>query len=87
MSLNLSNQKNGIKDDLVTHQCTGDILFCPVRTFARIAKRIRSYLTSSDNTPISAVWRNRKIDHITSKEMVVALRNAVEAYGQTKLGI
>jgi hypothetical protein len=87
VTLNFPNQKNGTKDDQVTHQRTGDTLFCPVRIFAKIVKRIRNYPSSSDRTPISAVWRNGKINHITSKEMVVALRNAVEAYGQTKLGI
>ena len=87
VSLTFPNQKNGIKDDLVTHQRTGDALFCPVRTFAKIIKRIRNYTTSNDDTPISAVWRHKRIDRITSKEMVVALRNAVETYGQSKLGI
>ena len=32
------NQKNGIKDDTVTHQRTGDTLFCPVRILAKITK-------------------------------------------------
>jgi hypothetical protein len=50
-------------------------------------KRIRNYKGSSDNTPISAVWRFGKIDQVTSKEMIIALRNAVEAYGENKLGI
>jgi hypothetical protein len=31
VSLTFPNQKNGIKDDLVTHQRTGDALFCPVK--------------------------------------------------------
>jgi hypothetical protein len=87
VSLNFANQKNGIKDDSVMHQHTGDILFCPVQTFAKIVKQIRNYAGSSDNTPISAVWWNRIIDHITSKEMTIALRNAVEAYNHMKLGI
>ena len=87
VSLNFANKKNGIKDDLVTHQRTGDTLFCPVRIFAKIVKRIRHYAGSSDSTPISAVWRNKRIDHITSKEMTIALRNAVEAYNHMKLGI
>jgi len=87
ISLTFTNQKNGVKDDQVTHQRTGDTLFCPVRTFAKIVKRIRGYAGSSDNTPISAVWRHGKIDHVTAKEMTLALRNTVEAYGKTKLGI
>ena len=87
VSLTFGNQKNGIKDDTVTHQRKGDTLFCPVRILAKITKRIRNYEGSSDNTPISAIWRNKKLNHITSKEMTIALQNAVETYGQTKLGI
>lgn len=86
-SLNFANQKNGIKDDVVTHQCTGDILFCPPQIFAKIVKQILNCKGSKDNTPISAVWKNKKINHITSKETKIALCNAVEAYGQMKLGI
>jgi hypothetical protein len=87
ISLNFTNQKNRVKDDLVTHQRPVDTLFCPVRTFAKIVRCIRNYVGSSDKIPISAVWRHGKIDHVTSKEMTIALRNAVEAYGQTKMGI
>ena len=72
VSLNFANQKNGIKDDLVTRQRTGDTLFCPVRVFAKIVKRIRNYAGSSDDTPISAVWRNKRLNHVTSKEMIIA---------------
>lgn len=50
-------------------------------------KGIRNYTGSTDNTPISAVWRNKKIDHITSKEMVTVLWNVIQVYGQTKLGM
>ena len=71
----------------MTHQRTGDALFCPVRTFAKIINQIRNYTMSNDDTPISPVWRHKRIDHITSKEMVIALRNAEETYGQSKLGI
>ena len=87
VSLHFSNQKNGVKNDIVTHQRTGDTLFCPTRILAKIVKRIRNYKGASDDTPISAVWRNNKIEHITSKEMTTALRNAVEAFGQEKLGL
>ena len=36
VSLNFANQTNGTKDDIVTHQGTGDILFCSPQFFARI---------------------------------------------------
>ena len=50
--LNFANQKNGIKEDIVTQQQMNDTLFCPVQTFAKIVKRIRNYVGSVGNTPI-----------------------------------
>ena len=38
VSLNFTNQKNRIKENAVLHQCTGDIFFCHVETFAKIMK-------------------------------------------------
>ena len=38
------------------------------------------------DTPVSAVWKNHKIEHVTSAEMVAALRNAVHDIGEDKLG-
>ena len=40
-----------------------------------------------EDTLISAVWRHRKMDYITSKEMTVALRAAVISVGEDILGI
>ena len=51
-----------------------------------IVKRIRSYPGSNDDTPVSAVWRNKRIQHITSEEMIASLRAAVEAIGEEKFG-
>ena len=62
---------------LINEQGTGDTLFCPTKILGKIVKRRRNYKGVSDNTPISAVW----------KEMTAALHNAVEAFGQRKLGI
>ena len=49
-------------------------------------KRIINYPGATDDTPVSAVWRNNKIEHITSAEMVAALRDAVVAIGEDLLG-
>ena len=35
---------------------------------------------------MSAVWRYRRIEHVTSKMMVESLRDAVKATGEEKLG-
>ena len=65
---------------------TGHSLLCPVRILASIVRRIRSYLGATDNTPIYAIWRNDRIKHITSKEIVDSLRSAVVGYDEDKLG-
>jgi hypothetical protein len=39
------------------------------------------------NTPISASWRYNRIDHITSKQIMNALRDAVSAIGEDSLHI
>ena len=73
--------------DTVTQMASGDRLLCPVRLDAVLVRRMRGYPGSSDNTPMSVVWRNDRIEHITSNEMVEALRAAVGALGEEKLGI
>jgi hypothetical protein len=50
-------------------------------------KRIRGYEGTTDDTPVSAVWRNDRIEHITSSAMIVALDAAVRAVGYDRLGI
>ena len=74
------------RNDIVTHLRSGDALLCPVRQWAAIIRRIRNYPGSTDNTPVSAVWRNGRIEHITSQEMVDALRAAVISIGEDVLG-
>ena len=49
-------------------------------------KRIRKYPGSTGDTHVSSVWKNHKIEHVTSAEMVAALRDAVRAIGEDKLG-
>jgi len=62
-------------------------LLCPFRQWAKIVKYIWGYKGASEETPVSAVWHVDKIDRITSKEMVNALRAAVFALGEDKLGL
>ena len=63
-----------------------NIIICPVRKWAALVKRIRKYPGPTIDTPMLAVWKNHKIEHVTSAEMVAALRDAVCAIGEDKLG-
>lgn len=57
-----------------------------VRSWAAIVRRIWNYPGANRDTPVSAVWKNGKLEHVTSKEVVTALRMAVVAVGEEKLG-
>lgn len=87
ISMKFEKQKKDERDDVVTQWSTGHPILCPVRLWATVVKRIRSYPGADDNTPVSAVWRNNRIEHITSKEIIDAINASAEAIGWDKLGV
>ena len=87
VSITFEWQKKDERMDTVTQMASGDVLLCPVRQMAAAIRRIRGYPGATDETPISAVWRYGRIEHITSKEMVSALQAAVASIGEDILGI
>jgi hypothetical protein len=86
VSITFEWQKNDKRMDTVTQMASGDEHLCPVRAWAALVRRIRGYAGANDNTPVSAVWRNGRIEHLTSEDIVCALRNAAVAIGEEKLG-
>lgn len=66
---------------------SGDAILCPVRAWAAIVKRIRSYAGSNDNTPVSTVLINGRLEHVTSAMLVNALEGAIEAVGRDVINI
>jgi hypothetical protein len=80
VSITFECQKKDEKNDTVTQRATRDATLCPILMWARLVRRIA-------DTPVSAVWRNGQIDHITAEEMVRALEAAVESIGYDKLNI
>jgi hypothetical protein len=86
VSITYERQKKDERNDTVTHLTSGDAILCPVRQWAAVVRRIRRYPGASDNTKVSAVWRRGRMEHITSKELISALRAAVVAVGEDKLG-
>jgi hypothetical protein len=80
-------QKKDKKNDTVTQMLSGDVNMCPVRMRAAIACRIRSYKGTNDNTPISAFCQFNRINHVTSKQVVVAMKDAIQAIGKDVLHI
>jgi hypothetical protein len=80
-------QKNGRKLDTITQWKTGNNVVCPVIQWAAIVKWISRYKGALPTTPVSAIWLNNQISHVTSKIIEHALQDAVVAMGETKLCI
>ena len=87
VSITFENQKKDERFDRVTQHSSGDKTMNPVRQWAAIVKRIRSYPGADDNTPVSAVWRNNRIEHITSQDIIGAIDIAAESIGYENLGV
>ena len=87
VAVTFETQKNERKFDTITQWRTDHPVLCPVKQWAAIITRISSYPGSSDDTPVSAVWRHNTIEHITSDDVITTLRDAVKAYGEDDLRI
>ena len=87
VSITFEFQKKDERMDTVTQMASYDTILNPVRQWAALVKRISRYPGATRDTPVSAVWRNGRIEHITSKEMILALRAAVSSIGEDILGI
>ena len=79
-------QKKEERNDIVTNVFSGDTTICPARAWAAIVRRIWSYPGATQDTKVSAVWRNDRIEYVKSAEMINALRAAVVAVGEDRLG-
>jgi hypothetical protein len=80
-------QKKDKKSDTITQMASGDVNMCPVRMAAAIVCRIRSYNKTDNNTPIPAFLQFGHINHVTSKQVIAAMRDGVQAIGEDVLHI
>jgi hypothetical protein len=60
---------------------------CPVRFAAGLVRPIWSYKGTNSSTRISTYISNGIIEHVTSRWVINALRDVVEAIGETHQGI
>jgi hypothetical protein len=67
VSITFVTQRNGRKLDTITQWKTVDKILCPVIQWAVIVKQISIYKGALPTTPVSAVWSNNRISHVTSK--------------------
>ena len=67
----LENQKNGVKDQTLYHDASGQELLCPVRAMAHLLYQIRD---RSDDTPLGSFTENGKLKKITANAVLAAVR-------------
>eukprot|EP00956_Cyclotella_meneghiniana_P008127 scaffold10809_cov23-Cyclotella_meneghiniana.AAC.6 len=87
VSITFRKQKKDEKYDTVNQLASGDSVLCPLKAWAALIRRIRSYPGTNDDTPVSTVLINGHITHVTSKILVDALEGAIEAVGRDRIGI
>ena len=86
VSVTFEDQKNDEKEDTITMQFSGDHILCPVRSLARIVKRILSY-PDSDEEMFLCTFRSRsKFYEVSGDDLRNALRAAASVFGEDKLG-
>ena len=87
ISITFEMQKKDERNDTVTQWASGHTIMCPVRAWAAVVKRILSYPGADLDTPVSAVWQNNRIEHITSADIIDAINCAAETIGWDALGV
>ena len=66
-------QKNEEKHETIIHGRTDDPVLCPVKQWAHLVNRIWSHQGTTENTPVSTVWRHDRREQITSRQVITSL--------------
>ena len=80
-------QKKDKKNNATSLMSSHKVTLSPVLAAAAIVCRIKSYPGANHDTPIFAVWRYNRIEHITSTQIRNVLQDAVKAIGEDTLHI
>ncbi len=87
ISIMFEMQKNGQKFNTIMQWQTGHTHLCPIIQWAALTQQILGYPGTTKNTKVLTVQNSRKLLHITSKIITMALHDGVAAYGKAKLQI
>jgi hypothetical protein len=85
-----SDQKNGTKMERRSHRRTGQEILCPVKSWARVVRRVRSqFKTKDDNSiPVCAIKEGNRAKEIGSSQLLQLLRSSCKFHdGENKYGI
>lgn len=73
--------------DEITQQNTGDLIFCPVRSWAKVVKRIKAIPGTTQNTHVNVFEdENGKAKQVSGNDVKTALRAAALVMGEDVLG-
>jgi len=87
VSITFRSQKNGEKNQTISMHKSNDPDLCPVKIWASIIKRIRSYKSASDSSPVNCCISNQgTITQITSNQIRNKVRAAAASIGEDALG-
>ena len=86
VSIDFGDQKSDIKDETVTQDTTDDDELNPIFHYMFTIERLRSYPDYNDEWEISTFYDGSKFSKITSREMIVVIRAAVDFIGRDVLG-
>jgi hypothetical protein len=87
ISLTFQRQKRQDKHDTITQEATGDSALCPICFTAGLVRRITSYPDTSSHINVFAYMSNGSVEHVTSRKVINALRDAVCTIGKARLVI
>jgi len=88
ISISFALQKNKVKYEKITMWKSDDKVLCPVKRWASIVQRIRSYPGSNSSTPVNRLWDHKKgkYTYITADTIAKTLKQAVREIGSKVLG-
>ena len=78
--LNFTNQKNGRKDEAVTHGVTPDPMLSPLHAVARRVAHLQAHSASAD-TPLHTVFLPTGPARVTGRHITTALRRSCTVVG------
>eukprot|EP00978_Attheya_sp_CCMP212_P036239 scaffold162830_cov52-Attheya_sp.AAC.9 len=88
VTITFEYQKNDERNDSVTMHRTGDMLLCPVISWAAIVQRVLSYPSTDKESPVNTMYNpnTEKLSYLSSVDMCIRLCAAASILGIAKLG-
>ena len=80
--LRFTTQKNGVRDEDITHGTSTDPLLCPCRAVARRVRHLRRH-NAATTTPLHTVYTASGSTAIGSQVLTTELRRGLQAFGDS----